>query len=95
MSSKIVHKYQLYVWHNRSNKYVMCIEYSTLKKIKEFYSEAINVKEGKIKNYYSKRSWNARYIVKNADLSRYYIRHIEIKVEQTILKDEEIKEKIL
>lgn len=42
--------------------------------------------------YYARRGWVKKSILKGADLNKYYIRHIETKIEKIVLKDEVLKE---
>lgn len=89
MNNRIEHRYRLYVWKERLNKYVLCVEFNTLEKIKEFYSVA---KKDKDMPYYARRGWVKKSILKGANLNKYYIRHIETKIEKIVLKDEVLKE---
>ena len=89
MNNKIEHKYRLYVWKERLNKYVRCAEYNTLERIKEFYSLA---KKNEDMPYYARSGWVKKSILKGADLNKYYIRHIETKIEKIVLKDEVLGE---
>ncbi len=83
------HSYILYVYVKRLDKYCKIIEFNTLEKTKKFLTNAkANLKQA----WYLQSGYYKNRVPHGADLDNYYIRHIESKIETTILKDEVLED---
>lgn len=89
MTSKIQHKYILYVFVPRLDKYYKIVEFNTLEKVRKFL---ISARINSQKPSYNQCFYYKNRIPQGSDLDDYYIRHIETKIETTILIDEVLKD---